>query len=219
MDRKAGPQQQQQQQQHGLPDEGADLTKGVEEQHAQGTGRAAGLDRCATAGSPLEHQPAAPQVQLGLVAGVEDDDWLQPVPSIVRWRGRPTKEEDKEDEGVHGEGQGEQERLQERQVQQPHAPFRLRLSEAGLSGVCRLAQLPGGHLSGHLLDKRTKRCYGLMGTRVAVGGGGCRHDEDVEVRAAGAAGSISGLCEMSALPAARLWHVGDACWTCAQCAP
>eukprot|EP00983_Pelagomonas_calceolata_P005309 172842-Pelagomonas_calceolata.AAC.1 len=125
----------------------------------------------------------------GLAGNDDEDDWLKPAhhPFAHPPHHKHHHQQLRQQASPGGEGgEQEEEELQEglhqqhRQNQEPHAPFRLRPSEAGLSGLCRLALLPGGQLTGHLVDSRTRTCYGLMGTRVAVGGGGCRHDEDVE---------------------------------------
>lgn len=49
------------------------------------------------------------------------------------------------------------------------------------SGICQLAVLGSGQLSGHLVDARSRKAIGVVGSEVKQSGGGCRGDEDQQV--------------------------------------
>lgn len=55
-----------------------------------------------------------------------------------------------------------------------------------LSGPCQLALLPNGSVSGHLIDTRSRACYGIAGkvvsdSPVAIDMAGCLWDDDTKV--------------------------------------
>ena len=51
-----------------------------------------------------------------------------------------------------------------------------------LSGTCCLALLPSGHMSGHMVEPRSKMAYGIMARCIASSSGraGCMEDEDLD---------------------------------------
>ncbi|GAX73129.1 hypothetical protein CEUSTIGMA_g582.t1 [Chlamydomonas eustigma] len=56
-------------------------------------------------------------------------------------------------------------------------------SRWSLSGICQLAILPSGCMSGHLVDKRSKRGFGLMAQRARASSAypDCTDDDELEV--------------------------------------
>ena len=51
-----------------------------------------------------------------------------------------------------------------------------------LRGTCCLALLPSGHMSGHMVEPRSKMAYGIMARCIASSSGraGCMEDEDLD---------------------------------------
>lgn len=75
-------------------------------------------------------------------------------------------------------------------------------------GLGRIARLPGGSVSGHLVLPASRLCYGVMGTRVSVGCVGCVDDDHMDP---GEMWNRHGMCKYgiicdSALGAHRAQH-------------
>jgi hypothetical protein len=53
-----------------------------------------------------------------------------------------------------------------------------------ISGTCRLALLPSGQVSGHVIDEETHRACGVMGVRVRASAAGCMRPTSCQVSSA-----------------------------------